>query len=431
MTDHKENSAVLDGPQCLEQLGEAQAFSGHPQFWDEAMTARPASRPIYLQREALSARREAAGLAADADATLLAAVEAIEADPVLAQLAWFLHWRVFVAPEHGVPWGPPILEKRLGILAGPFYQLLSLEFPTRLAEVHRQRHYPPEVTAETVLQLLAFDGNYRRGCGCAGIYARQFSWLTNYLLDPYIRLGRLEFQLHTYGGGVNAWQRRSDDAVLALAEDDVRVGPAGLRLAPDAPAEEGWRTSYREESDMVQGYPIDPAGYILPDPVRLSFDEWAPRLRRGDTVIDMHIPAGGGMTWEACIDSLQRASAFFPRYHPDRPFTALALGTWFMDPRLADILPSTANPLHMQRAGYLFPTSPAPDGLWFVFLQSTHNPAILPRDTSMRRALAAFLDTGATWHGGGMFMLREHLDEPVEGRYRAMFAGLLDGMKGT
>ena len=93
----------------------------------------------------------------------------------------------------------------------------------------------------------------------------------------------------------------------------------------------------------------------------------------------------------------------------------------------ATILPPTANPLRLQRVGYLFPTPPAPGGLWFVFLQPTHNPAVLPRDTSLRRALAEFLDTGATWHGGGMFLLREDLTAPAEGEYREMFDTLCQG----
>ena len=227
------------------------------------MAARPAGRLPFPERDTLVARREAAGLAADADGALLAVADVLEADPVLMQLAWYLHWRVFVAPEHGVPWGAPTLETRLGALAGAFYQLLSLEFPARLTAVHRQRNYPPATTAETLQQLAAFDGNYRRGRGCPGIYANQFPWLATYLIDPYVRLGRLEFQLHSYGGGVNVWQRMGDGAVLALAEDGVRVDAEGLCLAPGAPAEEGWRTCYREEPDHGTG-PSHRSGGLYP-----------------------------------------------------------------------------------------------------------------------------------------------------------------------
>jgi hypothetical protein len=239
-----------------------------------------------------------------------------------------------------------------------------------------------------------------------------------------VRLGRLEFQLASYAGGVTAWRRPRDGAVLALAEDGVRVDAGGLRLSHDAPPKEGWTAHLLETPDTVVGSPIDPVGRIWPPSVRLDRREWTPCLRGGDLVLHLHIPAGGGMTWDACVDSFRRALDFFPRHHADRPFVAATLGTWFMDPRLAEILPPAANPLRLQRASYLFPTPPAPGGLWFVFFTPTSDPSSLPRDTSLRRALAEFLDRGGKWNGGGAFVLREHMPNLREGCYRAGFASL-------
>ncbi len=419
------NHVPVDGAECLALLGEPQAYSGSPEYWDEAMAAKPAGLLPFLDRESLPMRREAAGLTAEVDAALLRVMEIIQQDAALEQLAWYLHWRMLMAPEHGAPYGAPSLEKRLGEHAGAFYMLLALEWPTRLAAIHRQRGYPPEVTVETIRQIAAFAFNHQRRYGYPGIFASQFPWLATYLRDPYVRLGRLEFQLNPYGGGVNVWRRERDGAVLALAEDGVRVNAEGLRQAQNDPAD-GWCTSYAEEEAAVAGNPIDPAGYILPGTIRLSRSEWQPYLRRGDMVLNLHIPAGGGMTWEACVESFQRANVFFPQYHPEQPFNALVVWTWFMDPRLARLLPATANPLRLQRACYLYPTAPDAGGLWFVFLQPTENPALLPRDTSLRRALGAFLDAGGTWHGGGMFLLPEDLAAPREGRYLEEFAGIID-----
>jgi len=414
------------GPDCLQCLGEAQAFGGNPPHWAEAMAVRPPGDLAFLDRATLVSRRCAAGLAADADAPLLAAATAVAADPALAQLAWYLHWRVFIVPEQGIPWGAPTLEPRLGALAGAFYLLLSLEFPVRLAALHRQRGYPPGVSAETSQQIASYDGNHRRGRGCPGMYESQFPWLATYFTDPYVRLGRFEFQLHGYGGGVTAWRRPRDGAVLALAEDGTRVDAEGLRLRHDAPPAEGWTTHLAEDQAAVTGNPVAPGGQILQSTVRLDRREWVSCLRQGDIVLDLHIPAGGGMDWDSCVDSFRRAFEFFAQHHPAQAFAAVVVSTWFMDPRLAELLPATANPLRLQRATYLYPTHPEPGGLWFVFLRpmATADPATLPRDTSLRRALAAFLDTGRKWHGGGMFLLREDMREPGDGLYRRKFPAL-------
>ena len=142
-------------------------------------------------------------------------------------------------------------------------------------------------------------------------------------------------------------------------------------------------------------------------------------------MLDLHIPPGGGMEWEACVESFRRATAFFPAPSSRPAFYRAGAHHLVHGPAPGHLLPPTANPLRLQRAGYLYPTLPDPGGLWFVFLQPTHDPALLPRDTSLRRALAEFLDTGATWHGGGMFLLREDLAAPAEGQYRAMFDALI------
>jgi hypothetical protein len=137
------------------------------------------------------------------------------------------------------------------------------------------------------------------------------------------------------------------------------------------------------------------------------------------------------MDWDKVADSLRKCVAFFAKYHPRKPIKAVVLGTWFMDPRLQDILPHGANPLRFQRACYLVPTWPDPGGLWFIFQRDMKStpPHKLPAKTSVQRALVAFLKKGKTWHGGGMFILPGDAASPREGRYSAGFARVLGGVR--
>ena len=420
---------TLTAHDVLRALGEPNAFGGSPPFWDVAMAARPDTGAPFLDLATLSARRALSGLPAERDRMLHDMVLTISADRALQCLAWYLHWQVFVAPEHGGPWGCPPLHQRLGSRAGLFYQLLALEFAPCLARWHRQLGYPATVTAETVQQIASYESNHLRGRGEPGLYENQFSWLVAYLTMPYVRLGRFEYQLPAaYDGGVTVWRRTRDGHVLALAEDGARVADDGLLLAADAPEAAGWTAHLVEDEAQktVSGFPIDPAGRILQQSVQLPRDEWNLCLRKGMDVLNLHIPAGGCMTWDAMTESFQRARAFFAQHHPDRRFGALAVGTWFMDPRLAEILPADSNMLRLQRASYLFPTPPGSGGLWFVFLKKINgvDPATLPRDTSLRRALADFLATGKSWHGGGMFLLPEDMTNLREGCYSERFEAL-------
>ena len=410
----------------LRDIQEPGAYGGNPPFWEEAMAALPAGTLPFLDLAAIPARRAAVGLPAERDALLLDVAATVAADAALRCFAWYLHWRVFVVPERGSPWGAPSLINRLGGRAGAFYELLALEFAPRLTAWHRHLGYPQAVTTQTLQQIASYEGNHIRGQGTFGIYASQFVWLATYLVQPYVRLGRFEYQLHPYGGGVCVWRRIADGQVLALAEDGTRVAEDGLLLPGEAPATSGWTVRLEETPAAISGFPVDPAGRILRTLVRLDRAAWTPCFRKGATVLDLHIPAGGGMSWDAMADSFRQALDFFPRYHADQAFAALVVSTWFMDPRLADLLPAEAHPLRFQRAVYLYPVPPSPGSLWFVFLRdtATADPASLPRDTSLRRRLAAFLESGRRWNGGGMFLLPEDMVNPREGLYRDCFRAL-------
>ncbi len=405
-------------------LQEASAFGGAPPFWAEALSAMPAGPLPFLDPAGIPARRSASGLPPERDAPLGALAVTVAGDTALRCLAWYLHWIMFIAINKGAPWGAPALLSRLGTQAGLFYELLALPFASRLAVWHRQLGYPPEVTTQTVRQISSFDANHLRGHGYPGIYPRQFAWLAVYLVEPYVRLGRFEFLLHSHDSGIRAWKRNRDGFILALAPDGTRVDGEGLRLRHDAPAETGWTAHLSETADAVSGFPVAPTGHLLPEPIRLARSAWTPCLDYGMTLLDLHIPAGGGMTWDAMTDSFRQALDFFARHHAERPVYALHLSTWFMDPQLAELLPADANPIRLQHAAYLYPTPPDPGGLWFVFLRETGgevDPATLPRDTALQRRLASFLESGKRWRGGGMFMLPEQMRNPREGFYREDF----------
>ncbi len=407
----------------LAAIKEPDAYGGNPEYWQEAMEARPHGPLPFLDKEVLPARVKDAKLSADHVEPLAAVAAEVERDAELSAFAWYMHWRVFVVPEKGVPWGAPSLLKRLGKQAGLFYLLLSLEWPPRLKAYHEKLGYPPAVTDDTLVQISVFEENHKRGRGELGIYENQFPWLATYISMPYVKLGRFEYQLHPYGGGVNVWRREQDGVVLALAEDGTRVGDDGLRLVGE---EGGWTASLKETDDAVTGYPVDPSGYYVKKEVRLPRPDWTPYLKAGETVLDLHIPAGGKMDWESMAASFKQAPAFFKKHHPDHPWQALIVTTWFMDPRLAQVLPEDSNPMLLQHASYLYPSRPDPDCLWFIFLCPVKgaDAAKLPRDTSIQRKLAEFLEQGNTWHGGSFLILPEDVAEPKLDVYRRGFEKL-------
>jgi hypothetical protein len=381
-------------------------------FWEAALLARPQGPLSWLASDAITRGREALGVPPECDEALQSVARFVREDRDLEAIAWYLHWRLFLSPHPGAPDSPDLGEKYRKI-AGPFFLLIALGLEPALRIVHHGRGYPGEVTEDALVQVKGYVENFRKGTGEIGCYGAQVCWLRTYIEEPYVRLGRIAFQLMRYSDIAQVWQRRRDGAFLALARAGLPIEVSGLIAEEGTPS--AWCTHRNDSLNAAEGHPIDPSGRILPSVVRLERKEWEPFLSEGDWILSMHIPPGGAMTLEAIEDSLERAQAFFPRYHGDRPPRAFWCATWFLDPRLADLLPPTANPVRLQRCVYLHPIRPEPGGgLWFVFLRSLEDISRLPRDTSLQRVLADFLATGGRWHGGGgffSFSAGERLDE--------------------
>lgn len=389
------------------------------------MRAMPKGLPEFLDKSTLKRRCASAGIPPSRAGLLAPLADAISGDPALLALAWYLHWRILINPGSGVPWGCPPLDKKLGRREGLFHLLIALDWPELLARYHRKLGYPAAVTAETIREISSFESAHIFGQGRPGIYPHMCAWLSTYLVGPFVRLGRFEYQLREFHGEYTAFRRGRDGAVVALADNGAGVDKEGLLAG--GPVKRAWTASFRKGRAFFRGNPVDPGrGRIIRRKTALSRREWRSVLGKGDTVLNIHIPFGGGMDWRKVVDSLKMARAFFTRHHRNRRIKAVVLTTWFMDPRLADILPPDANPVKLQRACYLCPSLPGPGGLWNVFQCHIADTPLgrLPARTRVQRAIIRFLMRGGIWHGGAMFILLEDIPALREGAYSSRFAGL-------
>ena len=66
-------------------------------------------------------------------------------------------------------------------------------------------------------------------------------------------------------------------------------------------------------------------------------------LKRGDPIVEVHIPAGADLSEEAVRASLKAAVAFFRQYAPEHAFRHFTCHSWLLDPALDALLPPTSN----------------------------------------------------------------------------------------
>ncbi len=404
----------LTAEAVLREIGELDHLAAVAPFWDESQAEYPEGGPAFLQPEAIRENRLWCGFDDGVEIDLLRVAKIIVEHPALARLAWHCSWRLYDGQEEAQFYDWPTLEKALGNDCGIFYLLVGIAEVPKMRALHTAWGIPEAVTRETCQEPNAFCYNHTQMfAGRLGIARSTLFWLRHYTREPYFRLGRLEFWLKRFGEDLRVFRRKESGEVVALAAGGERFNEEGFMPVESVPAQDGdWVSVFEEGEGTVVGHPILPTGRGVKQTVRLNLAEWEPVLGPGSWVLDMHIPAGGKMTPEACRESMMRARSFFSQYFPDQPPHAFVCWSWIYSPVLDQILPDESNLVKNMHEAYLFPyPADSEDGLGFVFYQDKIDLTIAPRNTSVQRAFLEYLLAGKTWRAGAMFFLLDDLDD--------------------
>lgn len=407
----------MDLVQALSELGELQATEAVRPGWEESAATLPAGRPGFLEPAAIRKSRRWAGLPQEAEGELEQAAAVIAAKPALKALAWHCYCRL--TGDFGDNFDKwPTLRQSLGDSCGVFYLLAALATVPKIRQRHRRMGIAEAITANSCKVVDGIAMNYRQETGRLGVPRAHLAWCRHHVLGEIFRIGRMEYMLKPFAGPLTAYRNRFDGRVVALASAGARFDASGHMDVAD----HGWTATSEADGETVEGCPISPYGMAVRQSVRLDMGVWRPVLRPGDTIMEMHIPEGGGMTLERCGESMRDGFAFFGRMFPDRPAAAIACYSWILNTQLEAILPATANLVQYMRQLYLFPTAAKPTtGFYFIFGRDEIDPRTAPRGTSLQRAVADFVGAGNRWRGGGMFFLRDELGQFGQQPYRRMW----------
>lgn len=388
----------------------------------ESLACQPAHQPTLTPAFARWGH-EFARLRTELLEPLVRTTERIAADSALTAMFWHQYRWLYDQPDRPLDragaW--PTWTDRLGAAeCGCYYLLLSLAVLPRMIGRHAERGIPEPVSRECTTHFRESTRLYElTRPGQVGVAPRILFWQRNHLAGRLIQLGRFEYMLRPFPDRVTVWRRKADRAVVALARPGELYNADGYL---DAGATEGWRSVYEETDRSVTGTAIHPAGHGLPDPVTLDRAEWELALHSGQTILEVHIPAGGRMSLDAALDSMRQAPAFFSRHFPEQPYVGFATHSWILDPRAWEWLGAESNMARWSRELYLTPyPSHGRDGLYFVFGEAEYDPARLPRDTSLKRAILAHLEAGGAVRAAGFFVLLDELDQLGSQPYRRLW----------
>jgi hypothetical protein len=392
----------------LRELVEIECVETLRSGWDESLSTLPTGVPSFLDPIHVIASRRYAGLPDEVDATLQDATARIAGSKALRVLIWHAY-RTLCDPEGGGSFDNwPTLEQSLGDLCGTFYMLVGLAAVPHIRELHGKMGVPEDITRDTCHVLVCLSWNYDRSHpGRLGIMLPELSWVRNHLQGRLFRIGRLEFMIGPFQGQLEAYRHRASGRVIALAADGARFDERGYLPYRGAPPGNGeWVACLKRDGDRVEGSPISPWGVALQRQISLSLRAWRQELSPGQLALEFHIPEGGGMTPERCLDSMRAGLAFFAKFFPDTPVAGFHSSSWIFGPQLEEYLPGSANLVKLLQDVYLYPIPSGPrEGLYYLFGSDDVDLNTAPRDTSLRRATLEYLAGGGSWRCGGMFIM--------------------------
>lgn len=286
--------------------------------------------------------------------------------------------------------------------------LAAVGITPRGREFYRAKGIPEDIIEATLKRLTVVNDFHREITGRHGMYPASLAWQRNHFRDPLIySLGRFNYRIIAPLGLGVLLKRRSDGKRLMLAGDNWAIDRENLRTIGDG--EVVFTTTLSEEKGTWTGYPVTPYGKVLDQQITCPAEEFEVLLQPGDKMLDLHIPGGGGMTPERCIDSFRKAFAFFETYYPADFKKVIYSSSWIFNPAFEKRLPE-CNMAKFMRETWLFPqSSTGADGYYFLFGTKTPDVANAPRDTTLRRTMLDILESGEKLRQGGMFLLKEDL----------------------
>ncbi len=394
--------------------------------WDEAASECGENLP-ELQDSYILARLSKLRRAEDSG-PLLAAARFARGDAAIRYcFKYLIHY--WWKQANAVPYGCrlPELEAcpNAGELGGALNLLVALAGFDAIENTYAKLGLPANYAHDSEQYVSGAIDEYRAGHdGRIGFSGRKLHWLRFYIDGVLFRLGRLEFMLQDPLGYLPAaYRRNADGHVIALCRHGWRLNREGLRLwESDAPESAYKVATLRSTDNSITGIPLNPAGFAeVEREITLDLGQYTPVWNAWDLVPGVHIPGGGRMSQEACLDAFQQATAFFPKYF-GRKVAAFSCFSWIFNTDFERELPQS-HLADLMRRVYLFPfPSTGTEGLVFVFGKQDDDWSGYPADNSLRKAFHRVRETGRRLKAGGMFIEARGLAEYSDGHYRKEYS---------
>ena len=338
-------------------------------------------------------------------------VDVINNDKNVKIFAWHLHKILFKygdrenAREILSCW--PCLQKSLGERSYMFGAVIFVSGIKTALEIYKQKGIPYTVAIDTLDELLRWINTYHRKTGKWGF--SEYGWIYNHFCGELFRLGRLQFQPIKFNGKIIVYRNKASNEILVYSQKGVKYrhdghidGTSGIFDTQAA-----WVSKFRIRDGKIFGNRIIGNGTCSKETVEINKEEWVAVLKENDTVLNVHIPEGGKLDHDLCIESYNEALAFFKIYFPDLNFKAFVCNSWLLDVQLKNILSGESNIVKFQNDFHAYPVYSPREAQMYerVFESYISNADDMPEHTLLQKAIKMYVKAGNFMRDGAGFIL--------------------------
>ena len=287
--------------------------------------------------------------------------------------------------------------------------LAFLSMADYTAEVLKSRGIPEEVILK-ILRNLPNGVDTHRKCYNGKDGFMDFNWNQRMIDGNLIPIKRLVAEVESKFAP-NACVFVNDEGEALTMADGVKLHKSGFIFGVTGYKDEegSWFADIKETEDSYIGYAYNSKGMVDSAPVTLPKNKWRKIVSKGDKVIDLHIPGGGGLTPELVDESLKEIKAFISKHYPEYNYEVFQCWSWLCDPQLIEILGEDTN---ISKFTARFTPIRVPDDSMpvfrFVFNIPHSNFKIedLPENTTLERKLKKHFLSGKRIYGTAGYFLK-------------------------
>jgi hypothetical protein len=332
---------------------------------------------------------------------LFSILEEINKDLKLCFALGFIQYAINIG-AHPSDWlikqGPKLNHKALSDKTIDLLIILSL-VPSSIID-HKKRNIDSKHASFNLGHLKNYVKNYYTKHKEFGI--DQFGWTTYLACLGLIQIGSLNFMHHIFTDPYIVFVNNKTDETCVLVENGLSINPLGQFVGVNQVNTLSFKTTYEETEFFYFGNLVNSRGIITNQLIKLDKSDWTKIIKKGDAVIDFHIPSKVPYDSKSIKQSFRDATTFFNTHYPEFEYKTFWCVSWLYSPQLPHIITKIDSKiLEIQEQGYICPATPGEKSLYtFVFQTETPDFDKIDPKTSLEKDVIHFIKKGGKVNTG-------------------------------